>query len=155
MPEAANRATKRAAGCVVYRYEGGTPLFLLIHDQYGRWTLPKGHLKPGESEADAAVREVLEETAIEGRLGPLVGRLSYPVVKNGKPRQKEVAFFLLRADAGQAHPQADEGISAADWFAPEAALALVGYPQVRAVLMRAIEMLARYLLETHSTTKCI
>jgi 8-oxo-dGTP pyrophosphatase MutT (NUDIX family) len=40
---------KRAAGCIVYRYDGGALLILLILDKYGRWTLPKGHLEPGES----------------------------------------------------------------------------------------------------------
>ena len=141
MSQASNRPTKRAAGCVVYCYDGAAPLILLIHDQYGRWTLPKGHLKPGESEAAAAAREVLEETAIAGELGPLVGRITYAVVKNGQPRQKEVAFFLLRADGGRAQPQADEGIRAAEWFAPAAALALAGYPQVREMLARAIDLM--------------
>jgi len=141
MPEATNRAIKRAAGAVVYRYEGAAPLILLIHDQYGRWTLPKGHLKPGESEAAAASREVLEETAIAGELGPLVGRIDYTISKNGVPRPKEVAFFLLCATSSQATPQADEGIAAAEWFSPDAALELVGYPQVREVLARALALL--------------
>ncbi len=45
---------KLAAGCVVYRYDPtGAPLLLLIHDQYGRWTLPKGRLDAGESEQAA------------------------------------------------------------------------------------------------------
>jgi 8-oxo-dGTP pyrophosphatase MutT (NUDIX family) len=49
------------AGCVVYRRDGaGAPLVLLIYDKYGRWTLPKGHLEPGETEQAAAVREVFE-----------------------------------------------------------------------------------------------
>ncbi|MFL5801777.1 MAG: NUDIX hydrolase [Roseiflexaceae bacterium] len=137
-----NRSIKRAAGAVVYRYEGEAPLILLIHDQYGRWTLPKGHLEPGESEAAAALREVLEETAITGELGPLVCRIAYTVAKNDRPRMKEVAFFLLRAAGGQATPQADEGIAAAEWFAPDVALALVGYLQVREVLAQALAILA-------------
>src|SRR5262245_56605161 len=112
MPEEGNRAIKRAAGGVVYRYDGDAPLILLIHDRYGTWTLPKGHLKPGESEAAAALREVLEETGIIGELGPLVARIAYTVLKNGVLRPKEVAFFLLYATGGQARPQADEGIAA-------------------------------------------
>src|SRR5262245_13667269 len=142
MPEEANRAIKRAAGAIVYRYEGDAPLILLIHDQYSRWTLPKGHLEPGESEEIAALREVREETAITGELGPLVGRIAYMVSKNDRPRMKEVAFFLLRATGGRATPQADEGIAAAEWFAPDVALSRVGYPQVHEMLAKALAMLA-------------
>jgi 8-oxo-dGTP pyrophosphatase MutT (NUDIX family) len=141
MPEAINRAIRRAAGGVVYRYAGDAALILLIRDKYGRWTLPKGHLEPGESEAAAAIREVHEETGVTGELGLLVSRIAYTVMKNGVLRPKEVAFFLLRATSGQATPQADEGIAAAEWYVPERAIELVGYPQVREVLGRALEML--------------
>jgi ADP-ribose pyrophosphatase YjhB (NUDIX family) len=139
--EESNQAIKRAAGAVVYRYDGDALLILLIRDKYGRWTLPKGHLHAGEGEAAAASREVLEETAVAGELGPLVGRIAYMITKNGLPRTKQVAFFLLRAAGDQATPQAEEGIAAAEWFAPAAALVSVGYPQVREVLARALVML--------------
>lgn len=136
------RPARRAAGCVVYRYDGaGVPLILLIHDKYGRWTLPKGHLKAGESEQAAAVREVREETGASGELGPLVGRAAYVVMKNGVPHDKQVVFFLLRASSATAMPQDEEGISAADWFVPSQALALIGYSQVRDILVRALQML--------------
>jgi 8-oxo-dGTP pyrophosphatase MutT (NUDIX family) len=132
---------RRAAGCVVYRYdEAGALKILLIHDKYGRWTLPKGHLHDGESEPDAAAREVLEETGVTGVLGALIDRISYTVRgKRGEARPKQVAFFLMRAASAAATPQADEGISAAEWFAPDAALAQIGYPQVREVLARAFQ----------------
>lgn len=50
------RKIRRAAGCVVYRMEAGTPHFLLIRDPYERWSLPKGHLEGNETDAQAAVR---------------------------------------------------------------------------------------------------
>jgi 8-oxo-dGTP pyrophosphatase MutT (NUDIX family) len=141
MGHRADLPAKRAAGCVVYRHDGGALLVLLIRDKYGRWTLPKGHIEPGESEEQAAAREVFEETAVAGVLGPLVGRIAYTVMKNGQPRAKQVAFFLLRVAGGRAVPQAEEGIVAAEWFTPDAALALIGYEQVREVLARAIKLL--------------
>ena len=142
MSHESNRPVRRAAGCVVYRYAGASaPLLLLIHDKYGRWTLPKGHLKDGESEEAAAAREVYEETGISGELGPLVGRIDYVIFKKGAPHDKRVAFFLMRAAGDSLVPQADEGIGAADWLAPSTALALVGYPQVRDILARALRIL--------------
>ena len=67
MPHDDDRSAKikRAAGCVVYaRDAAGALSLLLIHDQYDCWTIPKGHLEDGESDAEAAVREVWEETGI-------------------------------------------------------------------------------------------
>lgn len=62
------------AGGVVTRYRGGTLEVLLVQASGGQdeWLLPKGHIEPGEKPAEAAVREVLEETgwwaAVEARL---------------------------------------------------------------------------------------
>jgi len=135
-----SRSIKRAAGCVAYRREGDSLLILLILDRYGRWTLPKGHLEPGESEEQAAAREVFEETAATGALGPLVAQIVYTFTKNGQPRAKKVSFFLLHAAASRVAPQAGE-VGAVEWFAPNEALARIGYTQVREVLERAIEMI--------------
>jgi len=133
---------KRAAGCVVYRYDTqGALWLLLILDRYGRWTIPKGHLEDGESDAEAAVREVFEETGIHGELGPLIGRIEYRVLsKKGEWRLKQVAFFLLRTTAATVSLQADEGIHAAEWLSPDAALGRIDYAHVRDVLARALSM---------------
>ena len=133
---------KRAAGCVVYRYDAQGALWvLLILDRYAKWTIPKGHLEDGETDAEAAVREVFEETGIHGELGPLIGRIEYSVLsKKGQRRLKQVAFFLLRTTATTVSLQAEEGIHAAEWLNPDAALARIDYPQVRDVLARALSM---------------
>lgn len=131
-----------AAGCVVYRYdEGGRPLILLIHDQYGKWTLPKGHLDAGESAEAAAVREVREETGITGALGAFVGTITYVVQKKSKPYQKRVDFFLMRTDGADAVPQADEGITAVAWFPPDEAQMRTGYSQIRDIIARATDLI--------------
>lgn len=134
-----------AAGCVVYRRDGaGAPLVLLIKDQYGFWTLPKGHLDPGESAAEAAVREVCEETGVAGELGPYLGEVTYPVTgRRGERYIKRVAFFLMLAHAEAVTPQAEEGISAARWYPPQEALARNGYRDMGAVLRRAVELIGR------------
>jgi 8-oxo-dGTP diphosphatase len=142
---AQHKVVRRAAGAVVYRVHNNTPEILLILDQYHRWTLPKGHLDPGETEEQAAVREVFEETSVRGELGALIERISYTVFNRGNPQGKEVTFFLMNADSEQLVPQSEEGISAAEWIDPNAALEKIGYPQVRSVVEQAIPMINEVL----------
>ena len=94
-------------------------------------------IHPGEILGDE-----LEETGLSGQLGALVASIAYTVrSKRGVERPKQVTFFLLRANSAEARPQAEEGISAAEWFSPEEALVRIGYPQVGAVLAQALTML--------------
>jgi bis(5'-nucleosidyl)-tetraphosphatase len=55
----------RAAGLVIYRYlkTKGYPEYLLLQTSYGshHWTPPKGHVDPGESDLQTALRETREE----------------------------------------------------------------------------------------------
>ncbi len=135
-------AVRRAAGGVVYHEGGGGRAFLLIRDPYGRWSLPKGHLEGQESEAEAAVREVFEETGVRAEIGPLVARISYGFSSGGRPIEKQVAFFLMRSDTSAAQPQTEEGITAVEWFAEREAAERIGYDQIRQVFHQALALLA-------------
>jgi 8-oxo-dGTP diphosphatase len=132
---------RAAGGVVVCRGPDGGPLLLLIRDKYGVWTLPKGHLEQDEDEATAAVREIAEETGIVCELGDLLHRVVYPVYKRGAWRDKQVAYFLARAEYTSPTPRLTEGISEACWVSPREALARISYTQVRDVVRRAMARL--------------
>jgi 8-oxo-dGTP diphosphatase len=134
-----NNELIRAAGGVVYTYgPAGELLVLLIQDKYGVWTLPKGHLDPGEDDADAAVREIAEETGIYAQLVQPLSRTQYPVYKRGIWRDKQVVYFLASAAYTTPEPAIDEGITTAEWVAPTLALERMSYAQVREVLRQGL-----------------
>jgi 8-oxo-dGTP pyrophosphatase MutT (NUDIX family) len=133
---------EHSAGGVVLRAIGGEAHVLLIRDPYRKWGLPKGHLEAGEVHADAAVREVEEETGLRGLvLGPELGDIDW-VFRAGPVRiHKHCRFFLMASHQGDPAPQLSEGITEALWLPAEEAEATVTYDNAREMIRKALEHL--------------
>jgi 8-oxo-dGTP pyrophosphatase MutT (NUDIX family) len=67
----------------------------------GVWALPKGLIDPGETGAATALREVAEETGVEGTLLEKLGDVRYVYSRGGERIFKVVSFFLLRYRSGR------------------------------------------------------
>ena len=81
------------------------------------WSLPKGHLEAGETPAQAARREVAEETGIEGKVIAPLGSVDYWFSAAGFRIHKVVHHFLLRAVGGEltVENDPDHEAVAAEW----------------------------------------
>jgi deoxyribose-phosphate aldolase len=130
-----------AAGCVIARKTATQPLFLLIRDQYGHWTFPKGHLDEGESSRAAAQREVLEETGVVGELGPLITTIYYDVTKKDRTFRKQVDWYILITEQIAITPQAEEGIYEYVWLPADDVVTRLGYPALIDVFDLALPMI--------------
>ena len=111
----------RAAGGMVVDAEG----HVLSIQRNGRWDLPKGKVEAGETLAEAALREVEEETGIKATIdGPRVAALKTYHIFNlyGGWHLKQTSWFRMRTDgnAPATTPQQEEGISTASWTTPQA-----------------------------------
>lgn len=62
--------------------------------------LPKGHPEAGETGADAALREIREETGVEAQLIEKLGDVRYWYQRDGKRIAKVVSFFLFEHVSG-------------------------------------------------------
>jgi 8-oxo-dGTP pyrophosphatase MutT (NUDIX family) len=138
-----------SAGGVVVRTIQGRPHVAAIRPRgkkEGVWALPKGNIDEGESPAETAVREVREETGIEGRLVEKLGDVRYVYTRRGGLGVfKVVSFFLLRAGRGRIG-EIDESmrieVAEARWLPLEEAPRLLAYGGEREMAAKALERLA-------------
>ena len=91
----------RAAGGVVRRRsKNGRTDYALVHrPRYDDWSLPKGKLDPGETDEEAAEREVEEETGVRANLLTELSSIRYA---DRKGRQKQVRYWLMEPADGKA-----------------------------------------------------
>lgn len=134
---------ERSAGGVVFRRMEGAPRVLVIRDPYELWGLPKGHLEGDESPGEAALREVREETGLEGVcLGPRIDTIDWFFRQEGELVHKFCTFFLMRSDLGEPEPERGEGITDCVWLEVEAAVDTVSYDNASDVVRRAGRMVS-------------
>jgi 8-oxo-dGTP pyrophosphatase MutT (NUDIX family) len=111
----------------------------------GVWALPKGLIDPGETGAATALREVAEETGVEGTLLEKLGDVRYVYSRGGERIFKVVSFFLLRYRSGRIGelPAGMElEVAEARWLPLDGAPRLLAYGGERQMAEKAAASLA-------------
>ena len=123
--------TTDSAGAIVFR--GDTVLMIRVGS---RWSFPKGHLEPGETAKQAAVRETREETGISAEL-----LTDMPIaVPSARPEdRRRVWFFPARYLEGALRPQLDE-ISEAIWVKVQDAAEKITFAPDREAFLKACKV---------------
>lgn len=104
-----------SAGGVVYKVQDGNVLWLLVqHSGYHGWIFPKGHIEPGEKSHEAALREVLEESGVSGKIIESLFETKYFYVLKKERIFKTVKFFLM--EAVEERPSFDYEVSQVIWL---------------------------------------
>jgi 8-oxo-dGTP pyrophosphatase MutT (NUDIX family) len=125
--------TVRAAGGVVVRRSDDGPEVALVHrPKYDDWTFPKGKCELGESERDAAFREVREEIGMRCRLMREIATARYV---DGVGRPKTVRYWLMEPIDGSF--LATDEVDEMRWLGLSEAHALLTYDRDRRLLEQA------------------
>lgn len=133
------RAAKQitAAGTVVLRDapDGQTEVLLVHRPRYQDWSLPKGKLDPDEYLVGCAVRETLEETGVNVRLGIPVDPIQYPVSAGMK-----TVFYWRSRVVGNGQHKANGEVDDSTWLTVRDALDLVTYADERPLIRQAVAL---------------
>lgn len=124
-----------AGGIVVRRTTGTEPLVLVVRPTKPgatEWVLPKGHIEPGETTEEAALREVAEEAQVAATNPRFVGSTSYKV-----PHEDVVCAFYLMDEFGPAAGGEDRETA---WLSEEELRQQMPYPESIDLMERALRM---------------
>ena len=130
---------EKSCGAVVFRkYHGNIELLLIKHVVGGHWSFPKGHVEPGETEEQTALREIKEETGIDVELNT-----SFREVVSYSPKRdttKDVIYFLGKAKTFQYTPQEEE-IAQIKWVEINLAHSFLTYDNDKQLVNKAKPMI--------------
>jgi bis(5'-nucleosidyl)-tetraphosphatase len=146
--------SEHSAGVLVFHDSDESPPTRthLVLD-YGRhWDLAKGHLEPGESDLQAALRELAEETGLTSvELIPgFVRRIEYVFRRRQTPVHKFVTYFLARTTSTRVR-LSEEHVGYA-FLNLESAQRRLTYPAARQLLRDAESHLSRESSQTSLNT---
>ncbi len=128
-----------SCGAVIFRRENDEKKFLLIRNRRSaHWGFPKGHIEPGETKEETAIREVLEETGLNIKIVPgFVKNSEYTI--QGKI-EKSVSIFLAETVQIDYSLQEEE-IEECGWFNYSDSMRILNYENDKNILSDAQEFI--------------
>ena len=130
-----------SAGGVVYRRVGDTYEIAAVHrNRHTDWSLPKGHIEKGETQEQAALREVKEETGLDARIVDALGEVVYFYRRPKGLTRKVVYHFLMERTGGEFGPPNWE-VDEVRWIDIDRAHTLLTYKNDLGIVQKAKERL--------------
>ena len=111
---------------------------LLIQDSKGRWTIPKGHIEPGETAKMTARREIEEETGLKNfSVLAWLGKIHFKYRRADKLVLMTTQIYLVQALDTHEQPIGEKWMKGIKWFSFAEALDLVEYEDIEKLMLIA------------------
>lgn len=125
-----------SGGVVFRRNKAGQIEILLIQDAKDRWTIPKGHVEPGEEHGATAEREIREETGLqEMEVYSWLGKVNFRYRRNHTLVLMTMHIWLVegRGDTNDLEPE--EWLKDARWLPVSEAVDKIAYEDIGKLML--------------------
>ena len=126
---------EKSCGAIVYKIENNEYKFLLVYQNNGHYSFPKGHVEEGESEIETALREIKEETNLSVKIDDGF-RYALEYLVEPKNVMKDAVYFIATPISHDLHAQEGE-ISECIWCSFEEAYDKLNFENIREVFEKA------------------
>lgn len=126
------------SGGIVFRINKNDVIeVLLAQDSRDRWTIPKGHVEPGEITSQTAEREVREETDLqEMKVYDHLGKSTFQYRRNNTLVLMTMHIFLIEAKGNtDSVRKVDPWMKDLDWLEFSKALDLIAYEAIETLML--------------------
>lgn len=111
---------------------------LLIQDSKERWTIPKGHIEPGETAKMTARREIEEETGLKNvSILAWLGKIHFKYRRMDKLVLMTTQIYLVQALDSHERPTPERWMKGIQWFPFAEALDLIEYDDIEKLMLIA------------------
>jgi diadenosine hexaphosphate hydrolase (ATP-forming) len=111
---------------------------LLIQDSKGRWTIPKGHIEPGETAKMTARREIEEETGLKKfDILAWLGKIHFKYRRAEKLVLMTTQIYLVQSLDDRETPTAEKWMKGIKWFSFADALNVIEYDDIEKLMLIA------------------
>lgn len=111
---------------------------LLIQDSKGRWTIPKGHIEPGETARQTAIREIGEEAGLfHIQVLSWLGKIHFQYRRIDKLVLMTTQIYLVRAMDNAEIPTKEQWMKGVKWFRFNEALDAIEYEDIEKLMLVA------------------
>ncbi|MBI2591994.1 NUDIX domain-containing protein [Candidatus Saccharibacteria bacterium] len=138
------------AGGIIFRHAPKQPKdieILLIQDSKNRWTIPKGHIEEGETAAQAAEREIREETGLT-RMQVLdwLGKINFRYRRGSSLVLMTTEIYLVRANGRTGEVKPEKWMTSLAWLPAKDALDKIEYEDIGKLILLGLKKIRKQQL---------
>ncbi len=126
------------SGGVIWRRNPKTQQLelLLIQDAKNRWTIPKGHVEPGEEPKVTAEREIREETGLQDmKVMNWLGKVNFRYRRNHTLVLMTMHIYLVQALGNTHELNGEEWLNDMRWFPAHDAIDKIAYEDIGKLIL--------------------